>query len=297
MTIVQKYLHSNRFKFSSCKTLRNWAALSVEHDVNESRRHLHKSVVDKSPGSWSLKHVVQVVLNPPVARVSPAALRAVNQRLPEQTQPSALLPPLSFRGWCTCAGMRCGQQPVPRPWTIVLHPITTFHILQSVTFGAMPRRAVHPEAGAGLISAVVAGHGITNADPNTRGMRTVIYLIDATGEPRNYQREMSKRLKICNLHSGRDARTPLSSLLVWTHFALTHEKSPSKWLYMTAVESYVCCSCYSSARFWCRCTHTLGVTAHRKSTVAVCALAHDVAHIKRFRNMHVNAPSQHSLWV
>lgn len=72
-------------------------------------------------------------------------------------------------------------------------------MIQSVTFGVVPRRGVHPEAGAGLISAVVAGHGITNAVPNTRGMRIVISLVDATGEPRNYQREMSKTLKIYNL--------------------------------------------------------------------------------------------------
>lgn len=46
--------------------------------------------------------------------------------------------------------------------------------MQSVTFGVVPWRGVHPEAGTGLISAVVAGHGITNADPNARGMRVVV---------------------------------------------------------------------------------------------------------------------------
>lgn len=42
----------------------------------------HKRVVDESPLPRSLQHVVQAVLQPAVARVPAAALRAVRQRLP-----------------------------------------------------------------------------------------------------------------------------------------------------------------------------------------------------------------------
>lgn len=45
--------------------------------------HLHKGVVHESPAAGSLQDVVQVILKPPIAHISPAALRTVHQRLTE----------------------------------------------------------------------------------------------------------------------------------------------------------------------------------------------------------------------
>lgn len=61
-------------------------------------------MVDERPGSRSLQHVVQVVLEPPVAHVSPAALCAVDERLPEQAEPGSLLPPQALGPGSTCCG-------------------------------------------------------------------------------------------------------------------------------------------------------------------------------------------------
>lgn len=53
--------------------------------------NLHECVVDERPGSRSLQHVVQVVLETPVTHVSPATLRAVDERFSEQAEPGSLL--------------------------------------------------------------------------------------------------------------------------------------------------------------------------------------------------------------
>ena len=66
-------------------------------------KHLHKGVVYESPGARSLQDVVQVILKSPITHVPPAALRAVHQRLPEQAEPSTLLPPVALRAARTCA--------------------------------------------------------------------------------------------------------------------------------------------------------------------------------------------------
>lgn len=121
--------------------------------------NLHKRVVDERPGSRSLQDVVQVVLEPPVTHVSSAALRAVDERLPEQAEPGSLLPPQALRPGSTCCGRRC-QQTVSR---VVYHPSSGLHIFQAVAFVAVPRRRPHPEPGAAFVSAVVPGHGITKA--------------------------------------------------------------------------------------------------------------------------------------
>lgn len=69
-----------------------------------TRANLHERVVDERPGSRSLQHVVQVVLEPPVAHVSPAALRAVDERFAQQAEPGSLLPPETLGADSTCCG-------------------------------------------------------------------------------------------------------------------------------------------------------------------------------------------------
>lgn len=121
--------------------------------------NLHKRMVDERPGSRSLQHVVQIVLEPPVAHVSPAALRAVDEGLPEQAEPGSLLPPQALGPGSTCCGGGW-QQTVSR---VVHHPSSGLHIFQAVAFVTVPRRRPHPEPGAAFVSAVVPGHGITKA--------------------------------------------------------------------------------------------------------------------------------------
>lgn len=121
--------------------------------------NLHERVVNERPGSRSLQHVVQVVLEPPVAHVPPAALRAVYERLPQQAEPGPLLPPQTLGAGSTCGGGGW-QQTVS---CVVHHPSSGLHIFQAVAFGTVPRRCPHPEPGAAFISAVVPGHGITKA--------------------------------------------------------------------------------------------------------------------------------------
>lgn len=66
--------------------------------------NLHKRMVDERPCPRSLQHVVQVVLEAPIAHVSSAALRAVYERLPEQAEPGSLLPPQALGPSSTCRG-------------------------------------------------------------------------------------------------------------------------------------------------------------------------------------------------
>lgn len=61
-------------------------------------------MVDERPCPRSLQHVVQVVLEAPIAHVSSAALRAVYERLPEQAEPGSLLPPQALGPSSTCCG-------------------------------------------------------------------------------------------------------------------------------------------------------------------------------------------------
>jgi len=115
-------------------------------------------VVDERPGSGSLQHVVQGVLEPPVVRGPPAALRAVDQRLPQEAEPGSPLPAQALR---PAGGGTCRQQPVPRG----AHRLPPgLDIFQAGALGAVARRRPHPEPGAAaFVSAVVAGHGITEA--------------------------------------------------------------------------------------------------------------------------------------
>lgn len=116
-------------------------------------------MINERPCSRSLQHVVQVVLQPPVAHVSPAALGAVYERLPQQAEPGTLLPPQALGPGSTCC-RGGGQQTVSR---VVHHPSSGLHIFRAVAFVTMPRRCSHPEPGAAFVSAVVPGHGITKA--------------------------------------------------------------------------------------------------------------------------------------
>lgn len=114
-------------------------------------------MVNECPGSRSLQDIVEAVLELPVARVSPAALRAVGERFPQQAQSGALLYPLVLRASCTCCARR-RQQAVDCPGRAVHRPTTGFNI-----FHAMVLRGLHPETSAALIAAVVAGHRIISA--------------------------------------------------------------------------------------------------------------------------------------
>lgn len=125
-------------------------------------------MVDESPSSWSFQDVVEVVLELAVAGVSAAALRAVCKRLSEETQAGALLSPLALRTSCTCRPRRgtttsCRQQTVARPHGVVHCTLTGLHIFKSVFLSSAARWCLHPETcAAALISAVIAGHGITS---------------------------------------------------------------------------------------------------------------------------------------
>lgn len=91
----------------------------------------HKSVVDESPLSGSLQHVVEVILELPVAGVPAAALRAVGQRLPQQAEPGALVVPNRSRR-STCRG-RGQEETVPDARRVVIHrPASALHIPQRV---------------------------------------------------------------------------------------------------------------------------------------------------------------------
>lgn len=118
---------------------------AVQHMENDSveREHSHERVVDEGPGARSLQHVVQVVLQLPVAHVPPAALRAVRQRLAEQTEAGA-------------AGS-------PRTLGAAHPPASALHILQAVVLGPAPRRRFHPEPRGAFVAAVVARHCIASA--------------------------------------------------------------------------------------------------------------------------------------
>lgn len=126
----------------------------------------HKSVVDERPLPGSLQHVVQVILQPPVARVPAAALRAVGQRLPQQAEPGSLLP--LHRCCCATAGGSGGggvggggrQEPVPDPVHGPGPP--GLHISERVVLqSASRRRGLEPESGA--VAVVASRHGITSA--------------------------------------------------------------------------------------------------------------------------------------
>lgn len=74
------------------------------HILLHAHANLHERVVDERPGSRSLQHVVQVVLEPPVAHVSPATLRAVDERFAEQAEPGSLLHLETLGADSTCCG-------------------------------------------------------------------------------------------------------------------------------------------------------------------------------------------------
>lgn len=114
-------------------------------------------MVNECPGTRSLQDIVEIVLELPVARVSPAALRTVGERFPEQAQPGTLLSPQVLRTPCTCcAGRR--QQTVDCLGRVVHRSTTGFNIFHSIVL-----RGLHPETSTALIAAVVAGHRITSA--------------------------------------------------------------------------------------------------------------------------------------
>lgn len=67
------------------KQLNRWTSVGNIHDFINKKSEifdLHKGMVNECPGSRSLQDIVEVVLELPVARVSPAALRAVDERFP-----------------------------------------------------------------------------------------------------------------------------------------------------------------------------------------------------------------------
>lgn len=118
-------------------------------------------MVDEGPGSRSLQHVVQVVLEPPVAHVPAPALRAVYERFAEQAEPGSLLPSRTV-GTGGADGVAGREQAVSRA---VHHLPPGFDIFHAVAFGAVvARRGPHPEPGGAFISAVFPWHGITEAD-------------------------------------------------------------------------------------------------------------------------------------
>lgn len=119
----------------------------------------HKGVVDESPLPWSLQHVVEVVLEAAVPRVPAAALRAVGQRLPQQAEPSALLPVHPQR---TCSGGR--QDTVPDAHRVIHGRPAGLHIFQRVFLPPASRWGLKPQPrAAALIAAVTSRHGITSA--------------------------------------------------------------------------------------------------------------------------------------
>lgn len=110
---------------------------------NVETGHSHERVVDEGPGARSLQHVVQVVLQFPVARVPPAALRPVRQRFAKQTE--------------------TGTAGSPRTLSAAHRPASALHILQAVVLGPAPRRRFHPEARGAFVAAVIARHCIASA--------------------------------------------------------------------------------------------------------------------------------------
>lgn len=133
---------------------------------NIERGHLHERVVDEGPGARSLQHVVQVVLQLPVARVPPAALRPVRQRLAEQTETGA-------------AGS-------PRTLGAAHRPAPSLHILHAVVLGPAPWRRFHPEARGAFVAAVVARHRIASAGC-TRALGTARARIKSDVQRRNFE--------------------------------------------------------------------------------------------------------------
>lgn len=110
---------------SPAKRVKQSTGAGALHILLHAHANLHKRVVDERPGSRSLQHVVQVVLEPPVTHVSPATLRAVDERFPEQAEPGSLLPLETLGAYSTCCG-RGWQQAVSR---VVQHPRAGLHIL------------------------------------------------------------------------------------------------------------------------------------------------------------------------
>lgn len=109
-------------------------------------------MVDESPFPRSLQHVVEIILEPAVPRVPAAALRAVGQRLPQQAEPSALLPLHSHR---TCSS---------RQHRVVHGRPARLHIFQRVFLPPASRCGLQPQPGAAaLVAAVTSRHGITSA--------------------------------------------------------------------------------------------------------------------------------------
>lgn len=119
-----------------------------------NKGYSHKGVVDESPLPWPLQHVVEVILEAAVPCVPAAALRAVGQRLPQQAEPSALLPVPSQR---TCSG----QDAVP---DVIHGGPARLHIFQRVLLPPASRWGLQPQPGAAaLIAAGTSRHGITSA--------------------------------------------------------------------------------------------------------------------------------------
>lgn len=117
-------------------------------------------MVDESPFPWSLQHVVEIILQPAVPCVPAAALRAVGQRLPQQAEPSALLPLHSHR---TCSSSS-RQDTVPDVHRVVHGRPARLHIFQRVFLPPASRCGLQPQPGAAaLIAAVTSRHGITSA--------------------------------------------------------------------------------------------------------------------------------------
>lgn len=119
-----------------------------------NKAYSHKGVVDESPLPGSLQHVVEVILEAAVPCVPAAALCAVGQRLPQQAEPSALLPVPSQR---TCSG----QDAVP---DVIHGGPARLHIFQRVFLPPASRWGLQPQPGAAaLIAAGTSRHGITSA--------------------------------------------------------------------------------------------------------------------------------------
>jgi len=130
-------------------------------------KYSHERVVHERPLARPLQHVVEEVLQPAVGRVPAAALRAVDQRLPEQAEPRALLPLPAARRTCGAGGR---QQTVRGPRPVVVHrPAAGLHILRRVLVRPASSGALQPEtlrAAAALVAGVTSRRGIaTSAAP------------------------------------------------------------------------------------------------------------------------------------
>lgn len=158
-----------------------WSGLSVVVQIfyfliNKKYKYSHKSVVDERPFSWSLQHVVEVILEAPVPRVSAAALGAVGQRLPQQAEPGSLLPLRSHR---TCRSGR--QETVTYSHRVVHRPPPRLHIFQRVVLRPASRGSLQPEPGAtaataALFACVTSRHGITSASVECAGRPADIHM-------------------------------------------------------------------------------------------------------------------------